>query len=156
MSNLGLSLYPPPPLSANFSNGAASAPINKPTRMKRKPNRNPNPSNTHTSIFKTNNVSPCTECGKRFSTWKALFGHMRCHPERQWRGMSKKKPKPRERQRDCAHIADEVTNAALILMQMSSGRSFREVLACVESVRERKTMRNSGIDLNLPPPVEEV
>lgn len=32
-------------------------------------------------------VIPCTLCPKSFNTKKSLFGHMRCHPERYWRGM---------------------------------------------------------------------
>ena len=28
----------------------------------------------------------CPVCGKKFGSWKGVFGHLRAHPERQWRG----------------------------------------------------------------------
>ncbi|GJV48767.1 zinc finger C2H2-type/integrase DNA-binding domain-containing protein [Tanacetum coccineum] len=32
-------------------------------------------------------VPTCSQCGKSFPSMKSLFGHMRCHPERFWRGI---------------------------------------------------------------------
>ncbi|KAL0328613.1 UNVERIFIED_CONTAM: Zinc finger protein ZAT2 [Sesamum calycinum] len=29
----------------------------------------------------------CMICGREFPSMKSLFGHMRCHPERDWRGI---------------------------------------------------------------------
>ncbi|KAL0399037.1 UNVERIFIED_CONTAM: Zinc finger protein ZAT3 [Sesamum radiatum] len=31
--------------------------------------------------------SSCAICGKKFPSMKSLFGHMRCHPDREWRGI---------------------------------------------------------------------
>ncbi|XP_065007289.1 zinc finger protein ZAT1-like [Musa acuminata AAA Group] len=44
-------------------------------------------------------IPTCPECGKTFASDKALFGHLRCHPERDYRGAnpppgSRKQPKP--------------------------------------------------------------
>ncbi|KAF8051354.1 hypothetical protein N665_1742s0003 [Sinapis alba] len=33
-------------------------------------------------------TEPCKVCGKKFWSSKALHGHMRSHPERQWRGIN--------------------------------------------------------------------
>lgn len=43
----------------------------------------------------------CCVCGRSFRSWKALFGHMRSHPDRQWRGCF---PPPIQEQLDVAII----------------------------------------------------
>lgn len=39
----------------------------------------------------------CSVCGKNFPSMKSLFGHMRCHPERAWRGIQPPHLKSRDR-----------------------------------------------------------
>ncbi|WOK92377.1 hypothetical protein Cni_G01068 [Canna indica] len=75
---------PPIHHSAGVSSLAASS---KPPRLDlcRMPNLD---SHSAAGITNTTSKPTCTVCCKPFLTLKALCGHMRTHPERQWRGIN--------------------------------------------------------------------
>ncbi|GMN50094.1 hypothetical protein TIFTF001_019247 [Ficus carica] len=98
-------LLPPPP---STSAAAAATVAAKRHRKKRsKPLQNDVVSPPKLAADTTKNVArACSECGKTFWSWKALFGHMRCHPERHWRGIN---PPPNHHRPPASPVATDST-----------------------------------------------
>ncbi|XP_065880118.1 zinc finger protein ZAT3-like [Euphorbia lathyris] len=88
-------LLPNPNNPTSSSSSHALTLSNNPKHFTRKPDSVSSPQFRHC----------CPECFKQFGSEKALYGHMRCHPDRDYRGMTRK---PRFR------ISTSTTSSSLI------------------------------------------
>ncbi|OMO62008.1 Zinc finger, C2H2-like protein [Corchorus olitorius] len=60
----------------------------------------------------------CAVCNKEFRSKKSLFGHMRNHPERKWRGI--KPPPPNSEKNSCCSSVSENEQAVQVVDQITS------------------------------------
>ncbi|KAK4439630.1 Zinc finger protein ZAT2 [Sesamum alatum] len=72
----------------------------------------------------------CMICGKKFPSMKSLFGHMRCHPDREWRGIHP----PPSMEKNSFSSSSSVSEA-YDLMELSASGGKKRAVDLTESLR---------------------
>ncbi|XP_038991932.1 uncharacterized protein LOC120115246 [Hibiscus syriacus] len=93
----------------------------------------------HSGDQEDDKIVSCCVCNKVFKSMKSLFGHMRNHPERSWRGI---RPPPSEKNSCCSSVSEdgEATEVHQVSYATEENSEDEEVLeaACCLMIMAQK------------------